>query len=88
MLQRLRAAARAPRWHASLPSRGVLVVEGKDARKLVQGLVTSDVTRLDDGPQFTSFLTPQGRVLHDAFLVRDELEAREDLLLESDVGAC
>jgi folate-binding protein YgfZ len=58
-----------PRWHAALDSRGVLVVEGADARKLLQGLVTSDVTQLDAGPQYTAFLSAQGRMLHDAFLL-------------------
>ena len=59
----------APRLFTRLRSRGVLAVEGRDARKLLQGLVTSDVTKLDDGPQYTAFLSAQGRVLLDAFLV-------------------
>lgn len=68
-LKSLRAAASHARWHAHLPSRGVLAVEGRDARKLLQGLVTSDVTKLDEGPQYTGFLSLQGRVLLDAFLL-------------------
>lgn len=67
LISALRAPHRA--WHALLSSRGVVAVDGRDARKLVQGLVTSDITKLDDGPQYTAFLSAQGRVLRDAFLV-------------------
>lgn len=58
----------ARRWSARL-DRGVLSIAGKDARKLLQGLVTSDLTELDAAPQYTAFLSAPGRVLHDAFLV-------------------
>ena len=55
-------------WHAVLAGRGVLALGGRDARKLLQGLVTSDVTRINEtGPQHTAFLGGNGRVLHDAF---------------------
>ncbi|KAL1507639.1 hypothetical protein AB1Y20_007256 [Prymnesium parvum] len=56
-------------WHTSLPSRAVLELAGRDSRKLLQGLVTNDVEKLDEGPQFTAFLSAQGRVLYDAFLL-------------------
>ena len=59
-----------PTWRSTLAHRGLLLVEGKDARKLVQGLVTSDVSLLDEsGPQYTAFLAASGRVLFDAFLI-------------------
>lgn len=64
-----KALASAGQWRATLAQRGVLVVEGRDARKLVQGLVTSDVSLLDSGPQYTAFLAANGRVMFDAFLV-------------------
>ena len=58
-------------WHAVLPGRGVLALEGRDTRKLLQGLVTSDVTALEEGgqPQHTAFLAHNGRMLFDAFLI-------------------
>ena len=68
MKARLRASATCSRWHAALHSRGVLSISGSDARRLVQGLVTSDVTQLDAGPQYAGFLTPRGRLLCDGFL--------------------
>lgn len=66
---RLRAAASSARWRATAASRGVLAVEGADARKVLQGLVTNDIGQLDAGPQYAGFLTPQGRLLADAFMV-------------------
>ena len=87
MLAHVRAAAAASssRWHARLTSRGVLVVEGADARKLIQGLVTSDVSLLDKtGPQYTTFLSAQGRVLHDAFLVSG---AEGSVLIDAELDA-
>ena len=65
----MRAALTSSAWHCRLSHRGVLAVEGRDSRKLLQGLVTSDVTELDAAPQYTAFLDAKGRVLLDAFLV-------------------
>jgi glycine cleavage system aminomethyltransferase T len=58
-------------WHAVLSGRGVLALEGRDTHKLLQGLVTSDVTALEEGgqPQHTAFLAHNGRMLFDAFLI-------------------
>ena len=56
-------------WHAVLPGRGVLALDGRDTRKLLQGLVTSDVASLEEQPQHTAFLAHNGRILFDAFLV-------------------
>jgi folate-binding protein YgfZ len=55
-------------WHAVLSGRGVLALEGRDTHKLLQGLVTSDVTALNE-PQHTAFLAHNGRMLFDAFLI-------------------
>ena len=56
-------------WHAVIPGRGVLALEGRDTRKLLQGLVTNDVTALEDQPQHAAFLAHNGRMLFDAFLI-------------------
>ena len=58
-------------WHCALPHRGVLALEGRDSRKFLQGLVTSDITKLDDGPQYSSFLNAKGRMIIDGFLISD-----------------
>jgi folate-binding protein YgfZ len=49
--------------------RAVLRVSGPDARDFLQGLVTNDVRRLDQGPLYAALLTPQGKYLFDFFLV-------------------
>ncbi len=51
--------------------RAVLRVTGPDARDFLQGLVTNDVRRLDDGAVYAALLTPQGKYLFDFFLVPD-----------------
>ena len=67
--------------YALLEDRGVLEVSGADRRTFLQGLVSNDVQKL--GPQrvlYAAFLTPQGKYLHDFFLV----ERGEVIHLESE----
>ena len=52
--------------------RAVLRVSGPDARDFLQGLVTNDVRRLDEGPVYAALLPPQGKYLFDFFLVPEE----------------
>jgi folate-binding protein YgfZ len=53
-----------------LHSRAVIAVSGPDWRSFLQGLITQDVERLADGEaRFAALLTPQGRLLHDLFVV-------------------
>jgi folate-binding protein YgfZ len=57
---------------AILGSRGFLRVCGPDARAWLQGLLTNDVETL--GPQearFAALLSPQGKILFDAFVIPD-----------------
>ncbi|CAM9286295.1 unnamed protein product [Laminaria digitata] len=61
---------------AVLESRAILEISGGDAKALLQGLMTNDVTRLDEGnggglPCISAaFLNPKGRVLGDALVTR------------------
>jgi hypothetical protein len=56
---------------AFLPDRGVVKVLGEDARSFLNGLVTTDVTRLTPGlGQFGALLTPQGKIIAD-FLIAE-----------------
>jgi len=55
---------------ALLPSRGVLRVAGPDARKYLQGLITSDIGKALDGQAiYAGLLSPQGKILFDFFVV-------------------
>lgn len=51
-------------------SRAVHEITGNDAESFLQGLVTSDVSRLDKGLLYAAMLTPQGKYLADFFLLR------------------
>ena len=56
---------------ASQPSkaRRILRLSGLDTRSFLQGLVSNDVNKLDQGLVYAAFLTPQGKYLADFFLV-------------------
>ena len=59
--------------HASLlPSRAVLRIGGADARKFLQGLITSDIGKAQGADAIhAGLLSPQGKVLFDFFLVAE-----------------
>ncbi|CAN5279741.1 folate-binding protein YgfZ [soil metagenome] len=60
---------------AFLPDRGVVKVSGEDARKFLDGLVTTNVNLLRPGlGRFGALLTPQGKIIAD-FLVTEAPEA-------------
>ena len=71
-------------------SRGIVRVAGADAEDFLQGLSSNDVTKA--GPEaaiYAALLTPQGKFLHDFFVLRSaegfllecDAERRADLLL-------
>ncbi|MBM3952104.1 MAG: folate-binding protein YgfZ [Rhodospirillales bacterium] len=58
----------APRF-AVLEDRGVLAIEGTDARAFLQGLVSNDVNKVGASRAiYAALLTPQGKFLHDFFI--------------------
>ena len=60
-----------------LSGRGVLAVGGEDARGFLQDIISNDIDQV--GPEraiYAALLTPQGKFLHDFFIVQ-----AEDLLL-------
>jgi len=70
-----------------LPARGLIKIEGPDARDFLQGLVSQDMTRVNETlAVYSAFLSPQGKFLYDFFafeldgaLVLDcEAERRSD----------
>ncbi len=63
-------------------TRTVLEISGADAEQFLQGLVTNDVGKLDNGPVYAALLTPQGKYLADFFLVR----RGDAILLDVDAG--
>src|SRR5262249_61289275 len=56
---------------AFLPARGVIKVVGEDARNFLNGLVTTDIGKLEPGlGRFGALLTPQGKIIVD-FLITE-----------------
>jgi folate-binding protein YgfZ len=73
-------------WPAA---RGLIRIEGADARPFLQGIVSNDVNKVSPSRAvYAAFLTPQGKYLHDFFIaeldgalaIDCEAERRDDLL--------
>ncbi|WP_170417613.1 CAF17-like 4Fe-4S cluster assembly/insertion protein YgfZ [Ruegeria atlantica] len=66
-----------------MPNRRILRLSGSDTDSFLQGLVTNDLSALDNGLVYAALLTPQGKYLADFFLKRDEdsvlLDVAEEL---------
>ncbi len=59
------------RSYVILEERGLVSVAGEDARDFLQGLVSNDVHKAGAGRALhAAFLTPQGKYLHDFFIVQ------------------
>ena len=55
-----------------LPDRGIVSVSGPDRVKFLQGLMTNDIRRLaPEKAVYAGFLTGQGKLLYDVFLIQD-----------------
>ncbi len=64
-----------------LTDRSLIRLSGIDTRTLLQGLITNNVRLLETQPAlFSALLSPQGKFLHDFFLVRDG----ENVILETE----
>ncbi|MGV6850435.1 MAG: CAF17-like 4Fe-4S cluster assembly/insertion protein YgfZ [Marinibacterium sp.] len=61
-----------------MPTRRILRLTGADTETFLQGLVSNDVAKLDQGLVYAALLTPQGKYLADFFLARDG----DDILLD------
>ncbi|WP_417519519.1 YgfZ/GcvT domain-containing protein [Minwuia sp.] len=58
--------------YIKLPNRGLLRVSGDEAESFLQSLVSNDVSKAAaDRGVYATLLTPQGKFLHDFFVVRD-----------------
>ena len=68
---------------ALLPDRGVVKVAGDDARKFLNGLITSDISKVDPAHAvFAALLTPQGKIIADFIAVEAEAADGGGLFLD------
>ena len=57
------------RTYVILAERGILKIAGPDARPFLQGLISNDINKVSASRAiYATFLTPQGRYLHDFFV--------------------
>lgn len=61
-------------------TRKILRLSGADTRDFLQGLITNDITKIDQGLVYAALLTPQGKYIADFFLSADG----GDVLLDAD----
>ena len=67
-----------------LENRAFLSIRGADADSFLQGIVSQDISNLELGQScFTCLLTPQGKILFDFFVIRDEDSFVIDCFAES-----
>ena len=60
-------------YFVKLKNRGFVYIEGEDRVAFLQNLVTNDLELLDKQPAlYSCLLTPQGKFLHDFFIVKGE----------------
>ena len=51
-------------------SRSLIALSGEDVETFLQGILTQDIKKLNESKiQFAALLSPQGRILHDMFVV-------------------
>ena len=68
--------------HVQLP-RDVVAISGADSRTFLQGLVSQDMERVSDATSvYSALLTPQGKFLHDFFVI----QSADGLLLDCESG--
>lgn len=59
--------------HLPIAERGIVAVSGEHARGFLQGLITNDIERVSpDTAIYAALLTPQGKYLHDFFIVEHQ----------------
>jgi folate-binding protein YgfZ len=62
-----------------MTQRRILRLSGPDTDDFLQGLITNDIARLDQGPVYAALLTPQGKYIADFILVRDGADVLMDV---------
>ncbi|OUS35126.1 folate-binding protein YgfZ [Rhodobacterales bacterium 56_14_T64] len=69
-----------------MSQRRILRLSGPDTRTFLQGLVTNDVDKIDQGLVYAALLTPQGKYLADFFLLADGADVLLDVAADLSEG--
>ena len=71
-------------FFTKLKNRGLIFVSGPDRHDFLQGLITNDMDKLTpDKPLYACLLTPQGKFLHDFFVIEG---TEDEILLDCEGG--
>ncbi|MDX2482626.1 MAG: folate-binding protein [Pseudodonghicola sp.] len=65
-----------------MTARRILRLTGPETEGFLQGLITNDTARLNDGLVYAALLTPQGKFITDFFLLRDGDSPEAGVLLD------
>ena len=67
-------------YYCKINKKSVLCIEGKDTLSFLQGLITNNIDKLKvNRVIYTTLLSPQGKLLHDFFLIKE----KEKIYLDS-----
>ena len=67
----------------NLPNRRILRISGEESRIFLQGLISNDMMRVSENCAiYAALLTPQGKYLHDFFI----LESESDFYLDCEAA--
>src|SRR4051794_32836537 len=74
---------------ALLPERGVVKVAGEDARKFLNGLLTTDIAKVSpQRPAYAALLTPQGKIMIDMIVAEAPAEDGGGFFLDCPRALC
>src|SRR5437764_13614895 len=74
---------------ALLPDRGVVKVAGDDARKFLNGLLTTDIAKVTpERATFAALLTPQGKIMVDMIVAEAPAEDGGGFFLDCPRALC
>ena len=60
-------------YYCKINKKSVLCIEGKDTLSFLQGLITNNIDKLKvNRVIYTTLLSPQGKLLHDFFLIKEK----------------
>ena len=63
-----------------LKDRDIISISGSDSASFLQNLITNDINKLNEASSlYSALLTPQGKYLHDFFILKHEKNYLIDL---------
>ena len=62
-------------YYCKLKKKKIICIKGKDVTQFLQGIITNNINKLKSNHViYSTLLSPQGKLLHDFFLIKNNLE--------------